>query len=98
MPRRDCAPSEESGSKPAADECPDDAEEDRDDAAGRVPPWDQELRQCPGYEPEKYPVQPERQTLYLRETISALRNPRCCSATRGHPVNPEQDERPDYSQ
>jgi hypothetical protein len=83
-------PSEEARSQPTADECADDAKEDGDDAAGRVPPWHQKLRQRPGYETEKNPVKPERQTLFLPGAKAVLRNARSGAAVlRRHAVNPE---------
>ena len=45
----------------AADERAGDAEDDGDDAAGRVPPRNEELRERPGDETEQNPVEPERQ-------------------------------------
>src|SRR6478672_7709024 len=59
------SPAEESRTEPATDEGADDAEEDGDDTSGRVPPWHQKLRQCPGHEAEQNPIEPERQTLPL---------------------------------
>ena len=90
MPGCNCPPTEESRSEPAADEGADDSEEDRDDTTRRVPPWHQKLGQTPGDEPEKNPVKPERQTLYLREASCVLRNARS-TAPRGHAINPEQN-------
>ena len=52
---------EEASAEPAANECPDDAEENGDDTTGRVPPWYQKLGQRPGDETKQNPVQPERQ-------------------------------------
>ena len=62
--RRNAPPAEEPRAKPTTDERADDSEKDRDDTAGRVPPWHQELRQCSGDEAKEYPVKPERQTLF----------------------------------
>jgi len=86
------APSEESGSEPATDEGADDSEKYGDDATRRVPPWHQKFRQGPGNEAKDDPIEPERQTLYLREASGALRNARSATASRRHPVDPEQDQ------
>src|SRR5207244_6170364 len=89
------SPAKESSTEPATDESADYAEEDRDDAARRVPPWHQKLCQGPGNEAEQYPVKPERQTLVLREVTGALGNARSCAAPRRHAINPEKNERSD---
>src|SRR6266849_7072291 len=92
----DSSPAEESRSQPAANERADDSEDDGDDATRRVPPWHQKLGQTPGDEPEKNPIKPERQTLYLREASCVLRNARSTTAPRGHAIDPEQDEGAKY--
>ena len=98
LPGGDLSPSEESRAKPATDEGADDAEKYGDYAAGRVPPWHQKLRQCPGDESEKNPVKPERQTLPLREASAELRNARSAAASGRHPIDPQEDERTDDSE
>jgi hypothetical protein len=91
----DLSPPEESRAQPATDEGADDAEQDGDYATGRVPPWYQKLRQCPGDESEKNPVKPERQTQSLREAGVVLRNPRSAATPGRHPIDPQEDERTD---
>src|SRR3954447_11050097 len=88
------SPSKETGSQPATDEGADDAEEDGDDTTGRVPPWHEEIRQCPGDKAEQNPIEPERQTLPLLAVFTALRNARRAIPGR-HPVDPEENERTD---
>ena len=61
LPRGYRSEPEEASAEPAADESADDAEENRDDTTGRVPPWYQKLGQRPGDETKKNPVEPERQ-------------------------------------
>jgi hypothetical protein len=97
LPGGDPSPSEESRAKPATDEGADDSEEYGDYATRRVPPWHQKLRQCPGDESEKNPVEPERQTLTLREA-GVLRNARRTAAFGRHPIDPQEDERTDDSE
>ena len=94
----DLSPSEESRAQPATRESADDAKQDGDYATGRVPPWYQKLRQCPGDESEKNPVKPERQTLALLETGGVLRNARSAAAFCRHPIDPQEDERTDDSE
>src|SRR5689334_2157382 len=92
------SPAQEAGAEPTSNESADDAEEDGNDATGRVPPWHQKLCQRAGDEAEQYPVEPERQTLVL------LLSERCLGHAGGraspgcHPINPEENERADNCQ